>query len=189
MCRFINDLSLEIIINSEKNDIKTIFFIDDYLYSVPKFIKKEKYTSEIFKRQLSNVTQKVDYIITSTPALEDNINNLNFKKRIFSLNDIRFHQNYNFKPFKRPYPVIGYMGSKSHKAELDKITPVINKLLLKNPSFCFESFGVNLNLSSFDKTIHKRIKFRETVSGYQEFMMKLNNLGWWVGLAPLLVMN
>ena len=77
------------------------------------------------------------------------------------------------------------MGSKSHKAELDKITPVINKLLLKNPSFCFESFGVNLNLSSFDKTIHKRIKFREAVSGYQEFMIKLNNLGWWVGLAPL----
>ena len=51
LCRFINNLSFEIIKNCKVNNIKTIFFIDDYLYSVPEFIKKEKYSSKIFKNQ------------------------------------------------------------------------------------------------------------------------------------------
>ncbi|WP_288239809.1 glycosyltransferase [uncultured Prochlorococcus sp.] len=185
LCRFINNLSFEIIKNCKVNNIKTIFFIDDYLYSVPEFIKKEKYSSKIFKNQLSQISQQVDYIVTSTPALKQNIENLNYKKRIFALNDIRFHLYHDLRPFKRPHPVIGYMGSKSHKSELDHIMPAINNLLLKNPNICFETFGVKLDFKNIDNTIHKRIKCRNAVSGYKKFINKLNSLGWWVGLAPL----
>jgi hypothetical protein len=84
----------------------------------------------------------------------------------------------------RPYPVIGYMGSASHLADLERIVPSIKTLLRRYSSLYFETFGVDVPFSLQDE-FPNQVKQHQKVNSYAEFLSSMKELGWWAGLAPL----
>jgi hypothetical protein len=84
----------------------------------------------------------------------------------------------------RPYPVIGYMGTASHLADLERIVPAIKTLLRRYSSLYFETFGVDLPFSLQDE-FPNQVKQHQKVNSYAEFLRSMKEVGWWAGLAPL----
>lgn len=81
-------------------------------------------------------------------------------------------------------PVIGYMGTAGHSADLAMILPAICQMLEMIPALNLEIFGtikVPPELTRFGT----RVRHLPPVADYAQFRSFLRSLGWWVGLAPL----
>ncbi|MEL6583957.1 MAG: glycosyltransferase, partial [Pseudomonadota bacterium] len=81
-------------------------------------------------------------------------------------------------------PVIGYMGTGGHVEDLAAIIPVIERLLEERPALSFELFG-SLEMPFELMRFGDRVRKLPFMKSYEEFTETLANLGWWVGLAPL----
>ena len=84
----------------------------------------------------------------------------------------------------RRYPVLGYMGSKGHQQDLDLVVPTIQRLLDERVELEFEVFGtvkMPLQLERFGQ----RARSHSVQKSYVEFLSRLSELNWTVGLAPL----
>jgi glycosyltransferase involved in cell wall biosynthesis len=76
----------------------------------------------------------------------------------------------------------GYMGTKSHAADLAMVAPAIRRLLEAHPDSTFELFGsieAPAELSGFDIRHHTKIP------NYGRFLRRLSSLDWAFGIAPL----
>ncbi|MBA3576602.1 MAG: hypothetical protein H0W39_03155 [Sphingomonas sp.] len=81
-------------------------------------------------------------------------------------------------------PVIGYMGTGGHSADLAMILPAIGELMNQVPSLNFELFGT-IKMPTELAAFGPRVRHLPPVADYAEFRSHLRSLGWWVGLAPL----
>jgi glycosyltransferase involved in cell wall biosynthesis len=81
-------------------------------------------------------------------------------------------------------PVIGYMGTAGHSADLAMIMPAVCELMGAIPSLQFEVFGT-IKMPPELEPFGSRARHLPPVSDYAEFLPYLRSLGWWVGLAPL----
>lgn len=81
-------------------------------------------------------------------------------------------------------PVIGYMGTGGHSADLAMIMPAVCDLMDQLPSLNFELFGT-IKMPSELERFGRRVRHLAPVSDYANFIPYLRSLGWWVGLAPL----
>ncbi len=81
-------------------------------------------------------------------------------------------------------PVIGYMGTAGHSADLAMIMPAICQVMEAIPSLQFEVFGT-IKMPSELERFGSRVRHLPPVADYAEFLPFLRSLGWWVGLAPL----
>lgn len=85
---------------------------------------------------------------------------------------------------QREIPVIGYMGSQGHQADLSLAVPAISRLLEERPDLTFEVFGT-IRLPSTLLRFGRRVRHIEVKRTYMDFLLQLADLGWHVGLAPL----
>lgn len=81
-------------------------------------------------------------------------------------------------------PVIGYMGTGGHGADLAMILPSICQVMERLPSLNMELFGT-IKMPSELRRFGSRVRHLPAVVDYREFRTALRSLGWWVGLAPL----
>jgi glycosyltransferase involved in cell wall biosynthesis len=81
-------------------------------------------------------------------------------------------------------PVIGYMGTGGHSADLAVILPAIAELMDLVPELNFEMFGT-IKMPSELAAFGPRVRHLPPVGDYSAFRRHLRSLGWWVGLAPL----
>jgi glycosyltransferase involved in cell wall biosynthesis len=81
-------------------------------------------------------------------------------------------------------PVIGYMGTGGHSADLALILPAIGELMNQLPSLNFELFGT-IKMPAELAGFGSRVRHLPPVADYAKFRSQLRSLGWWVGLAPL----
>ncbi|QIK78066.1 glycosyltransferase family 4 protein [Sphingomonas piscis] len=81
-------------------------------------------------------------------------------------------------------PVIGYMGTAGHSADLAMIMPAVCELMRQNPSLNFEVFGTIKMPAELDE-FGTRARHIPPVADYTDFLPFLRSLGWWIGLAPL----
>jgi hypothetical protein len=158
------------------------------LFNVPKSIGEKKYiyySSSNFLGSLDSLVKQVDKVLVSTQALCDRLNANGIKNTVV----MPHYRSYtpgepNAMNIYRPYPVIGYMGTASHLADLERIVPTIKTLLRRYPSLYFETFGVEIPPSLLNEFPNQVIQHHK-VNSYAEFLKSMKELGWWAGLAPL----
>lgn len=86
-------------------------------------------------------------------------------------------------PPRRP-EVIGYMGSRGHAADLERIAPAIAAVMEARPELRFETFGT-VPLPALLQAFGPRVRERAVIQGYREFLTALTACRWALGLAPL----
>lgn len=180
------------ILSEAKRLNKNVFLhLDDFLFDVPKSIGKGKwkhYRNKDRMKALLDVTRSVKGLIVSTPRLS-----LEIKKilpdilictcpfyKVFEAPDLE-----DVCHIESPYPIIGYMGTKSHANDLNLVVPTIETLMSSHRNLKFEVFGLQPPKSLSEK-FPNRCSAVTRVSDYQEFKSVLKSLGWWFGLAPLI---
>jgi glycosyltransferase involved in cell wall biosynthesis len=81
-------------------------------------------------------------------------------------------------------PVIGYMGTGGHSADLAMVMPAVCEVMDEVPSLNFEVFGT-IKMPGELERFGRRVRHVPPVADYADFIPYLRSLGWWVGLAPL----
>jgi glycosyltransferase involved in cell wall biosynthesis len=174
----------------KKNKIETIYFIDDDLLNIPvtlgKEIQKQHGDREIIAER-KFLLENVDLIWVSTQYLSNKISQYLPNKQIIHggyppyleslINKTKFKQ--KSEKFK-----FGYMGSKGHKQDLERIVPAISKILNNYPQTEFETFGT-ISLPEELKKFGDRALERKVIPQYDRFLQQLYDLDWNLGLNPL----
>ena len=101
------------------------------------------------------------------------------------LTDVPIHAGVIYRAFRGRLPgvdrndeiVFGYMGSKSHAADLDMAVPAIKSALQRHPSVRFEIFG-SIQLPQELKSFGERVAHVSPAPTYDKFMARLGELGW-----------
>ncbi|MEO5861665.1 MAG: hypothetical protein ABIQ03_04295 [Burkholderiales bacterium] len=172
-----------------RQGIPVIYHIDDNLLEIP-----DSLGAEILQRQGAKeivearryLLSNCDLIYASTDYLADELQRCFPTQQVFRGiyapymgDDIQaaHHQ-------ERSYPVVGYMGSKGHKHDLELVVPTLERLLDERGNLQFEVFGT-VKMPSKLERFGRRVRSHSVQKSYVEFLAKLSELNWSVGLAPL----
>ncbi|MDF0643266.1 MAG: hypothetical protein P0111_04500 [Nitrospira sp.] len=189
MSRYGLPFGMEILAYFRQRAIPVIYHLDDDLLEIPESLGREiqerqgnPQTVECRRRLI----QESDLVYASTAYLA-------------ALVRERFPTQYVIHGIYAPYlgdelpakstppathPVIGYMGSKGHQADLDLAVPAIARLLDERPHLAFEVFGT-IQIPSRLLRFEGRVRRIEVRTSYVDFLRALTDLGWDIGLAPL----
>ena len=187
---YFSDIVFDLVSEARRLGKKIFLQLDDFLFSVPKSIGREKwrfYTSKNVIDQLYSIVSLSDGIITSTSYLAAEIKRLLPTTHVFPCPYWKyFDPIYSFSStlYQRPYPVIGYMGTQTHVEDLELVISEVDYLMSINQSLVFETFGIKMPENLLSK-YPGRCSTVAKVHNYDEFQSVLSGLGWWVGLAPL----
>ncbi|WP_088626289.1 hypothetical protein [Oceanicola sp. 22II-s10i] len=169
--------------------IPVIFHIDDDLLQVPMSLGPEKYAAYNDPARLKALRDNMeacDLLYASTAPLAEDLRGHGIRVPIVA-GDIYCSVDLDTAPPLPPAtgPVIGYMGSGGHAADLEMIEGAIARLMLRFPTLRFEIFGtlpIPRALQPFsDRVGH----VTPGMLDYDDFIALLRRLGWWIGLAPL----
>ena len=181
---------LEIVTQARRYNKKFFLHLDDNLFSVPKSIginKWRHYSSTRMLEALYATAELSDGIIASTNRLSQELYSFIPQAKILAC---PYWKHFDYKSSignnipRRVYPVIGYMGTQTHVADLDLITPDLDYLMYRNPSLVFETFGIQMP-EVLSAKYPNRCSTLNKIDGYKQFQSFLSSLGWWIGLAPL----
>lgn len=169
--------------------IPVLFHIDDDLLAVPLSLGREKYQAYNAPDRLRALRANMeasDLVYASTAALADALRGHGIKTPIVAG---AVYCSVNPRRLAVPLtcaggPVIGYMGTAGHAADLAEILPVVEELMLTLPELQFEIFG-GLDIPPPLRRFENRVRSIAPVGDYRAFLEKLQSLGWWIGLAPL----
>jgi glycosyltransferase involved in cell wall biosynthesis len=89
------------------------------------------------------------------------------------------------KPTGRARNVIGYMGSKGHQLDLELVVPTLERLLEERPALGFEVFGTIKMPPRLARFGTDRVRSHAVQATYRDFLVRLSELDWCLGLAPL----
>lgn len=169
--------------------IPAVFHIDDDLLAVPMSLGPSKYQTYNDPARLAalraNIEQS-DLCYVSTPELAKRFSEHGIQTRIIA-GDIYcsvMPEEVGALAPPATAPVIGYMGTGGHSADLAVILPAIAELMDMVPSLNFELFGT-IKMPPELAAFGPRVRHLPPVADYAEFRTHLRSLGWWVGLAPL----
>ena len=193
LSRWYPPFTVEKIIQGARKRRKAIYLhLDDFLYRVPKSIGLDKwkfYANPTILDSLDKTTRCVDGVIASTPNLAEKIRMLYPDIKIHTCPFYKcfspdINQDWHQRAVRRPYPVIGYMGTQSHADDLDCISESVSTLLRSFTNLSFETFGVEVTPTLLQR-FGDRCSTISKIDDYDRFLAKLKALGWWIGLAPL----
>jgi hypothetical protein len=168
--------------------IPVVFHIDDDLLDVPESLgtgKASHYRDPERLRALREGMDGSDLIYASTEALAQRLKQYRLAAPVVhgdlycSIDPERIPPAY-----PSTSPIIGYMGTSGHAADLGLIAPAIESLMDALPALSFETFGTIKPLPELAR-FGARIMHHGPVPNYPGFLAKLDTLGWWIGLAPL----
>lgn len=198
--RYVQPFGARLIAEVRALGVPTLFHLDDLLQEVP-FDLGLKYTNvynSSFRRELDNCLSSADGLLVSTQTLANELNlRLPFKPLTILQGvcylDAKHWRLINISNRLRRIKhriehgcsiTVGYMGSASHSRDLLSISPQIKELLQRNSRLRFETMGIpmpDMLLNNFPE----RVRSFQAASPYSTFLKSLFELGWDVGLAPL----
>lgn len=173
----------------QEKQINTIYHIDDDLLNIPSSlgqkIQKQHGNQEVVQER-EYLLSYVDLIYASTDYLNRTLAKRFPQQQVFSgiyapylgslINKSKFLNSNDF--------TIGYMGSKGHINDLKMIAPAIARILNEYPQMKFETFGT-ISVPDELKVFSNRITSHKVKLNYSQFLQKLYELNWDIGLAPL----
>ncbi|MNR95225.1 hypothetical protein D3C72_263540 [compost metagenome] len=180
--------ALDLIAAAKARGAAVIFHLDDDLLAVPESLgraKYEHYSEPGRVAALMNALNASDLIYASTPVLAARLAEHGIVAPI-TAGDIycSIAPHDKMAPLPSTGPVIGYMATGGHGADLDLVLPAIERLLEMMPELRFETFGTIPPAPGLAR-FGKRIAHFPGERDYGAFLARLNELGWWVAIAPL----
>lgn len=169
--------------------IPVIFHIDDDLLAVPESLGASKFRSYNDPARLQALRDNIegsDLCYVSTGELRRRLQDHGISVPIVA-GDIYCSVSVDeVGALLQPAtgPIIGYMGTAGHSADLATILPAIGEMMELVPELNFELFGTIKTPPELAR-FGSRVRHLPPVADYAEFRSFLRSLGWWVGLAPL----
>lgn len=184
-CRYSGPHVEHILKLARTDEVPTIFHIDDDLLNVPIEVGQKKYDYHNHPSRLAAVKHllgHVDLVYCSTESLKQRLMSYGFKTR-FQAGGIYCSGEVMVSVANKPIKKIGYMGF-DHSYDFELVLPAIIQILRHHPQIEFELFGSIPKPSSLDE-FGARVRVIPPVPQYEEFMKKFAELGWDIGICPL----
>lgn len=169
--------------------IPVIYHIDDDLLDIPESlgaeIQQRNGASDVIDTRIY-LLKNCDLIYASTSHLADLMQSRFPDQRIYS----GIYAPYMGEVIKssqirsQTKQTIGYMGSKGHQHDLELVVPALERLLDERADIEFEVFGT-IKMPKALERFGSRVRSRSVQKSYIEFLVTLAELGWDIGLAPL----
>jgi hypothetical protein len=169
--------------------IPVLFHIDDDLLAVPASLGASKFKAYNSPERLDALRSNIegsDLLYVSTPELANRFREHGIRTPIVAGDVYCAVAEDEVGALVGPAtgPVIGYMGTAGHSADLAMIMPAVWEVLEAIPELHFEIFGT-IKMPSGLERFGSRVRHIPPVPDYGAFLPFLRSLGWWVGLAPL----
>lgn len=189
LSRVVSDRGSDWIRIARSADIPVIFHIDDDLLAVPSSLGKAKYDAYNNPERLNALRDNIessDLLYVSTGELAKRFAEHGIRTPIAAGDIYCSVSAEDIGALIGPStgPVIGYMGTSGHSADLAHILPAVCEVMDAVPSLQFEVFGT-IEMPSELERFGRRTRHLAPVADYSSFIPHLRSLGWWVGLAPL----
>lgn len=169
--------------------IPVIFHIDDDLLAVPASLGASKFKAYNSPERLQALRDNIegsDLLYVSTAELAKRFHEHGIRAPIVAGDVYCAVAMDEIGALTAPAtgPVIGYMGTAGHAADLAMIMPAVCEVMECVSGLQFEVFGTIKMPSELDR-FGSRVRHIPPVPDYAHFLPFLRSLGWWVGLAPL----
>jgi glycosyltransferase involved in cell wall biosynthesis len=192
MSRYAGGLEAPIVAEAHREGVPIIYHIDDNLFSVPEELGPQKFARYNDPKRIAALTAAMtaaDRVYASTPELARQLGERLPEARIFAGEIYCAHTCLVKGPSARLTPgrpiTVGYMGTSGHARDLDMVVPAIAALLDRHASLRFETFGT-IEMPSALTRFGRRIAHHQSVADYDAFIRRLAEIGWEVGIAPLI---
>jgi glycosyltransferase involved in cell wall biosynthesis len=189
LSRYTSGLADGLIRAARAQGTPVVFHIDDDLLNVPESLGASKflhYNQPERLAALRGAMDASDFVYASTTVLAETLARNGIRSRIVS-GEIYCSMEVEalVKPLPATGPVIGYMATGGHGADLELVLPAITRLMHEIPELRFETFGTIGAADDLAATFGSRVSHHRGVSPYDRFLGALRDLGWWIGIAPL----
>jgi hypothetical protein len=189
LSRYTSPAGLDWIARAREARIPVVFHIDDDLLAVPASVGESKFRSYNDPARVKALRENIeaaDLCYVSTEGLERRL-----KEHGVGVPIVAGEIYCSVSPDEvgallppSTGPVIGYMGTGGHGADLAVAVPAICEAMERVPSLNMELFGT-IKMPPELLRFGPRVRHLPPVADYADFRTALRSLGWWVGLAPL----
>jgi glycosyltransferase involved in cell wall biosynthesis len=187
--RYGGALAVAIVALCREHRIPLIVHLDDNLFDVPAAAlgaPAKRHASLERQSRLKELLAAADLDFISTPALHEILKRLGAlgpRHMVAEIAGAASVLGQSTQP-TRDKLAFGYMGTRSHAADLAMIAPAIARFLEQNPKARFELFG---SIEPPESLSRFEIRHHPKIQDYERFLRRLASLGWAFGLAPLKV--
>ncbi|OWU82253.1 hypothetical protein ATO6_22690 [Oceanicola sp. 22II-s10i] len=162
-----------------------IYHVDDDLLNIPPEIGEKKYRIHSDPKRTGTVAEllgSADLVYCSTPALKQRFRTLGFTGPMVA-GRIYCASRLLREPSEGPTRRIGYMGF-DHAHDFEIALPALVSYMHRHPEVNFELFG-SIPMPDTLAAFGARVTVVEPVRDYAEFLLKLAERAWDIGIAPL----
>jgi hypothetical protein len=189
LSRFTSATGIEWIRAARRAGIPVLFHIDDDLLAVPESLGEAKYSAYNRPERLQALRENIEasdlcYVSTGPLALRFAEHKIRAPIVAGDIYCSVSPQEIGRRVAAATAPVIGYMGTGGHSADLAMIVPSVCETMDLVPALQFELFG-SIHMPPELSRFGSRVRHLQPVRDYAQFVPHLRSLGWWVGLAPL----
>lgn len=185
-CRYSGPNAEEMTHWADRNNVPTIFHIDDDLLNIPIELGEAKHAFHNSPSRISTVRHLLDSsdkVYCSNDRLKNRLYALGAKAPLVS-GTIYASGTVITESAMRPIRKIGYMASSDHSQNLEMIKPSIIKYLRQNPDVVFELFGSIPAPPEFAE-FGKRVQNCLPIRSYEKFLTSFAEQEWDIGICPL----
>ncbi len=185
-CRYSGPQYFNVVNWAKRNNVTTIYHIDDDLLTIPKDIGEKKYRHHNQQDRLSSVyylLNNTDLVYCSTVKLKARLTELGVKSPVEN-GDIYCSGSLIKLAEDKPTQKIGYMASADHAHNLDVVLPALIDILAKYPDVEVEFFG-SIPVPEKLKVYSTRVNVSPPVKNYNNFLQEFSKRNWDIGICPL----
>ncbi|MCX9156866.1 hypothetical protein OPU71_12095 [Niveibacterium sp. 24ML] len=198
--RFVTPGAETIISFYQSHSIPTYFHLDDWLFGLPDDLG-EPYRSRYgvqYGEQLEAILNQVDVVLCSSRHLSTLIERRIPGKIVRTLTGVCYQSQPSGQASlkarasraKRKLTqwgqiTIGYAGSSSHARDMQLVLPAIERLLEERSNLRFQTFGIPMP-DALQQRWGPRVSSIGYTRDYPAYLQALYELGWDIGLSPLI---
>lgn len=185
-CRYSGPGYQAVISWARRNNVPTLYHIDDDLLAIPRDIGERKFELHNSPERLEAVRfllASVDLVYASTERLRQRLLGYFPDLKVIA-GDIYCSGELMRRPELRPARKVGYMASADHAHNLQMVLPAVARLLESNPHVQFELFG-SIPIPPLLEAFGDRVKTAPPVADYGSFLQEFAARAWDVGICPL----
>lgn len=178
---------VEILRYCRQRGIAVVYHIDDDLLELPASLGPEvlqRHMAPEVVEARRTMLAECDVIYASTAALAARLRQRFPAQQVFHGIYAPYVETRAAAPAAASPATIGYMGSRGHKEDLDLAVPALVRLMEERPGLRFETFGT-IEMPPALAAFGARVRHHEGTSVYTDFLARLGQLDWHLGLAPL----
>ena len=189
---------LALAVQASTRRIPVVVHLDDQFFSLPTGHAGTEASQRYDSRFLKQLTGLIDASVgvwASTAQLADSLARRFPGKSVRSLPGVTFVDVARRRPllwcrrfvhalrYRRGRLVIGFMGSRTHQSELNRMAPALAAVLSAFPQTRFEVLGCEVPPAL--AALGGRALMHGRVPEYEQLLARLYELGWDIGIVPL----